>query len=128
MTVLSAFQMLINYGQIAVHRPDEPDCFTHWTQADVDRGHVARDGHVVFGVEDQDGLASVTVVLGDAGQRPGAHAIPFEVKAGGVIVATPVGFDEHVAAPPGRYLLSCEITPLGEEGVSIELRFRSAPA
>jgi hypothetical protein len=118
---LAAFEMGINYTQVAIHRPDAPDFFEHWTQADGERGFIARDGHVVFGVEDHDGTGHFVVRLE---QAPGAGlATDFDVRDGGVVVATPVGIDHAIAVPPGRYGLSFAATPRAGEGLDVVITF-----
>jgi hypothetical protein len=120
---LAAFHMTINYTQIAVHRPDQPDVFEQWTREDFERGHMARDGHAVFGVNDHNGRASIAVSLADGAPDRSAVAVDFRVKNDGIIITTPVGYDHDVAVPEGRYKLAFAVSYRPEEGIDINLIF-----
>jgi hypothetical protein len=107
MRQLAAFSMLLNYTQIAVHRPDQADFPERWTDDDVTRGWIAQDGHAVFGVADHDGLAAVTVWL-SATKAPGMSHPIMDVGADGLMLTTPMGDAHRLDVPSGRYELDFE--------------------
>jgi Competence protein J (ComJ) len=112
-------QTQILYTQFAIHRPEEGDFFETWTDDDVARGHQHRDGHVVYGVDDHDGLSTIAVWL-EPVSSDGRKPLVIDVRADGLVLATlMVQFPFPV--PAGRYLIHCRISPQLPEGLDIRI-------
>jgi Competence protein J (ComJ) len=120
MRQLAAFSMLLNYTQIAVHRPDQPDFPELWADGDVARGWIAQDGHAVFGVEDHDGLAAITVWLSD-NPMPDPDHPTIHVRYDGLVLTTPIGDEHRLEIPSGHYALEFEHRFDGEDRLHARL-------
>jgi Competence protein J (ComJ) len=117
-------QTQILYTQIAIHRPEEDRFFESWTDDDVKRGHQSRDGHIVYGVEDHDGVSTVSVWL-EPQPSAGSTAQMIDVGGDGLILATLME-QFPFAVPHGRYLADLKISPQDPEG--LELRITLSPS
>lgn len=120
MRKLAAFEMLLNYTQLSIHRPDRPDGPELWTEEDVAHGLIAQEGHVVFGVEDHNRLAAVTVWL--APDEATDEALPLlDVGADGLVASTPLGIDQPLSVAAGRYAIACEHRFDGDERLHVQI-------
>ncbi len=109
----------IYYTQIAIHRPEEHLFFETWTDTDVMRGHQMRDGHVVYGVEDHDGISTICVWL-EAEQQDLNTPQRIDVRADGLVLATLME-QFPIAIAPGNYAVGISVSPQTPEGLDIRL-------
>jgi Competence protein J (ComJ) len=118
-------QTQILYTQIAIHRPEEDQFFEIWTDDDVKRGHKSRDGHIVYGVEDHDGVSTVSVWL-ELQPSAGSTAQVIDVGVDGLVLATLME-QFPIVVPHGRYLADLKISPQGTEGLELRITLSPSP-
>ncbi|MCQ6265230.1 competence protein ComJ [Fictibacillus sp. WQ 8-8] len=110
-------ELTVSYSQLIVYNKGIKKPFLDWTDADIKRGYILRDGVISFeAVSDYKCEIAVSSPLhyDENVNSTRTFSLPFKVEAEGIMVSSVGANSLEFTVEPGEYTLYADTVPLGQ--------------